>query len=172
MDNFVQYRQIYSDEYLAKIAEYTLHDAAWVETDAGVRLVSNLKEDPDAGFLVDEYMGKLNEIEKEVYSSMILRSGGYTGDSKVSKYEVGGEFDWHLDSTRKSSTNSNWTRMLTTITYLNDDYTGGETEIHGGLTITPKKNHTLCFPSGIPYIHRGKPVIEGTKYLLVTHVWT
>jgi hypothetical protein len=173
-DNFIKFKNILPKDYLDKISDYTLNLKDWDKTNKGVRRINYLDKKllPDTKLMLDNYLKSLSPIESYQFQLQMQESGGYSEDCKVSKYTKGGEFDWHLDSISYYPSNPNWRRILTTITYLNDDYIGGETEILNKVTIKPKKYSTLIFPSGIPYIHKGLPVIKGTKYLLVNHLWT
>jgi len=56
------------------------------------------------------------------------------------------------------------------VTYLNDDYEGGEINFpNQNLTIKPKAGSLVMFPSQKPYIHESKPVLSGVKYMYTTH---
>ena len=56
------------------------------------------------------------------------------------------------------------------VTYLNDDYDGGEINFpNQNLTIKPKAGSLVMFPSQKPYIHESKPVLSGVKYMYTTH---
>lgn len=55
------------------------------------------------------------------------------------------------------------------VTYLNDDYEGGEIFFRlQGINYKPKAGDTVIFPSNFMYPHTAKMVNEGTKYSLVT----
>lgn len=98
-----------------------------------------------------------------------------TIDCKLARYEVGHGMDWHDDyKTPKSYSNQempNGRRQITSITYLNDDYTGGATEFKDGTMIVPKAGNTLIFPSHWCFRHRGMEVTSGTKYIYIEHLW-
>ena len=49
--------------------------------------------------------------------------------------------------------------------YFNDVEEGGETEFRGDKVIEPKQSRLVIFPSGWNYIHRGNPVLAGSKYI-------
>ena len=56
------------------------------------------------------------------------------------------------------------------VTYLNDDYEGGEIHFpNQNVTIKPKSGSLVMFPSQKPYIHESKPVLSGVKYMYTTH---
>lgn len=55
------------------------------------------------------------------------------------------------------------------VTYLNDDYEGGEIYFRlQGLDYKPKAGDTVLFPSNFMYPHTAKVVTKGIKYSLVT----
>jgi len=55
------------------------------------------------------------------------------------------------------------------ITYLNDDFEGGETEfLYQGVRVKPEKGKTVIFPASYTHVHRGNPPIGGTKYIATT----
>ena len=55
------------------------------------------------------------------------------------------------------------------VAYANDNYEGGELEFRlWNLKIKPQKGDLVIFPSNYMYPHRSLPVVEGTKYSLVT----
>lgn len=55
------------------------------------------------------------------------------------------------------------------VTYLNDDYEGGEIFFRlQGLNYKPKAGDTVIFPSNFMYPHTAKVVTKGIKYSLVT----
>jgi prolyl 4-hydroxylase len=83
------------------------------------------------------------------------------------KYIPGNSFNLHTDTglyyNRKDKEKSRYTLLI----YLNDNYTGGETEFYTDefkkvLTITPQKGKALLFD--IDLWHKGNTVIEGNKY--------
>jgi predicted 2-oxoglutarate/Fe(II)-dependent dioxygenase YbiX len=53
--------------------------------------------------------------------------------------------------------------------YINDDYTGGEISFpRFNLTYKPVANEFIVFPSNYIYNHSVLPVIEGTRYAVVS----
>jgi hypothetical protein len=53
--------------------------------------------------------------------------------------------------------------VLTSITYLNDDFVGGETAFEDGTIIKPKKGRTLFF-DGQHYTHKVNLIKKGNRY--------
>ena len=67
----------------------------------------------------------------------------------------------HYDQTRD-------TTNLTSITYLNQDFTGGETIFDNGVVVKPEVGKTLFF-NGKDYLHGVNPIIEGVRYVMA--IW-
>jgi len=62
-------------------------------------------------------------------------------------------------------------RKLSIVIYLNDDYEGGEIYFRKqNLTIKPKANSLVAFPSTDEFVHEAKPITSGTKYI-ITSFW-
>jgi|TARA_R110002153_G_scaffold146590_2_gene297907 Rps23 Pro-64 3,4-dihydroxylase Tpa1-like proline 4-hydroxylase len=79
------------------------------------------------------------------------------------KYSHGESYNAHYDGNVKSG------RTISTITYLNDDYEGGELEFpYHNIKIKPQAGMLIVFPSNFSYAHVAHPVTQGTKYALVT----
>jgi hypothetical protein len=58
------------------------------------------------------------------------------------------------------------------VTYINDDYEGGEISFpNHNVTIKPKAGSLIMFPSQQPFIHEVKPIISGTRYMSPAHVY-
>jgi Rps23 Pro-64 3,4-dihydroxylase Tpa1-like proline 4-hydroxylase len=57
--------------------------------------------------------------------------------------------------------------VISTVLYLNDEYTGGELsfpEVDGGYSYTPEKYELVYFPT--PYQHGVNPVKSGKRYII------
>lgn len=81
------------------------------------------------------------------------------------RYENGQSFKWHYDG---AFTRANGERsFLTFMVYLNDDFTGGDTEFTS-LAIRPVKGTALVFVHH--QLHQGAPVVKGRKYVLRSDV--
>jgi hypothetical protein len=66
--------------------------------------------------------------------------------------------DLHHDTANKST-------IFTSITYLNDEYMGGETFFSDGTLIKPKGGRTLFF-DGQYHLHGVKNILHGTRFTL------
>lgn len=79
------------------------------------------------------------------------------------KYEKGDHYPNHYDG------NTSLGRHLSAILYINDNFKGGELYFKNfDVTIKPKAGMLLLFPSNYAYQHEALPIIEGTKYAIVT----
>ncbi|MFT2090621.1 prolyl hydroxylase family protein [Paraglaciecola sp. 2405UD69-4] len=97
----------------------------------------------------------------------------------ILRYLPGQFYHWHYDyiyphtADIERQINQFGQRIKTGIYYLNDDFTGGETEFKTPhVSIPPKKNHMLIFDNasqGKPIknsIHRGAEVASGEKWIM------
>lgn len=82
------------------------------------------------------------------------------------RYEVGQKYDWHHDACYDTSAESH-DRVISVVTYLNDDFKGGATEFVDRER-KAEVGHSLMFPSNWVFAHRATPVKKGTKYAIVT----
>jgi len=81
----------------------------------------------------------------------------------ILKYGVGQKFVNHVDD------HPDYHRRVSTLYYINDDYSGGEINFSRfNLSIKPKANQMIIFPSTYVYNHSVSPVIEGTRYAVVS----
>lgn len=95
---------------------------------------------------------------------------------QLGRYGKGGHYDYHLDGIMMDPYHNpenplvdGKTRKLSMVCWLNEEFTGGEFEFHEsgcGQVIKPTKGTVVFFPSFLA--HRVRPVIEGTRYSLVT----
>lgn len=81
---------------------------------------------------------------------------------QVKEYTPGGRYNWHHDYTIEAREGP---RILTYIWYLNTDFDGGETEFIDGTIIKPEVGKMLIFPANWLFVHRGKLVSNGHKYI-------
>lgn len=81
----------------------------------------------------------------------------------VLKYGEGQKFVNHIDDHKDHHRRMSW------VYYINDDYTGGEISFpRFNLTYKPAANEFIVFPSNYVYNHSVLPVIEGTRYAVVS----
>lgn len=82
---------------------------------------------------------------------------------QILKYGVGQKFINHIDD------HTDYHRRVSTLYYLNEDYSGGEINFpRFNISIKPKANQMIIFPSTYVYNHSVSPVTEGTRYAVVS----
>lgn len=81
----------------------------------------------------------------------------------ILKYGQGQKFVNHIDDHKDHHRRMSW------VYYINDDYTGGEISFpRFNLTYKPAANELIVFPSNYVYNHSVLPVIDGTRYAVVS----
>lgn len=81
------------------------------------------------------------------------------------KYNQGEHYKSHYDG------GTDIGRSISALVYLNDDFEGGEIEfVHFDIKLKPKSGTLILFPSNFAYMHTAHPVVQGTKYALVTWI--
>jgi hypothetical protein len=81
----------------------------------------------------------------------------------ILKYGKGQKFTNHIDD------HKDYHRRVSTVYYLNDNYTGGEINFpRFNITFKPKANQMIVFPSTYVYNHSVSEVIDGTRYAVVS----
>jgi len=125
---------------------------------------------PNPNKVTDAYRDHLPPLVKTQFMKSLNQ--GFSVDNKLSKYSERQQYDWHCDAsiTWRNPKCDAWRRIISSITYLNDDYEGGETEFLND-KITPVSGKTVVFPSSYMYPHRGCPVTKGVKKIMVMHFW-
>jgi hypothetical protein len=121
----------------------------------------------------EEYK-KLAEIWEDCYTKQKIAVDHYAGVFNVHnlryweafnfiKYEKGDHFQYHHDH------GFSYNCTVSLVAYLNDDYEGGGLHFsQQDILYTPKAGDVVIFPSNYMYPHRAMPVLDGTKYSLVT----
>lgn len=86
---------------------------------------------------------------------------------RIKKYcgDTDEQFRWHADVGDINSAK----RYLAFLYYLNDDFEEGETEFVD-MIVKPKKGDVLIFPPTWQYSHRGKPPVNGDKYIMSSYL--
>lgn len=75
----------------------------------------------------------------------------------------GTKFVNHIDD------HQDYHRRVSTVYYLNENYTGGEINFpRFDIVFKPKANQMIVFPSTYVYNHSVSPVIEGERYAVVS----
>lgn len=86
-------------------------------------------------------------------------------DYQILKYGKGQKFTNHIDDHPK------YHRRLSSVYYINDNYDGGEINFpRFNISYKPKANQMIIFPSTYVYNHSVSPVIDGTRYAVVSWI--
>lgn len=123
----------------------------------------------------DYYFNEQYSISKRLYDSLDAATEHYSktlypfcGQNiknrefsiHLLRYEVGGFLPAHQDHGVSS-------RILSTVSYLNDDYEGGEIEFqNSNVKIKPPAGSIIFFPSNFLYVHEVYPITRGSRYSL------
>jgi hypothetical protein len=101
----------------------------------------------------------IKKYNEKFKNARISRDSGY----ELLKYEKGGFYTQHVDSF------TNIPRTISCSFILNNDFKGGEFSFFDNkLTYDLKKGSAIMFPSNFLYPHSVLPVIDGTRYSIVT----
>lgn len=123
----------------------------------------------------DYYFDEQLSISKRLYETLDLATNHYANtlypfcgrniknrefSIHLLRYEVGGFLPAHQDHGVSS-------RILSTVSYLNDDYEGGEIEFaNSNIVIKPPAGSIIFFPSNFLYVHEVHPITKGSRYSL------
>ena len=136
----------------------------------GVSYLGEIKNTSLVTSLSDLFFINLNNIffksfdpvEKDYMSSYGIFSEWHDSYG-ILKYGKGQQFTNHIDD------HPSYHRRVSTLYYLNNNYTGGEINFpRFEITLKPKANQMILFPSTYVYNHSVSPVIEGERYSVVS----
>jgi hypothetical protein len=128
--------------------------------------LSRFKSSPQVGWYNDTLVYHTNNTDEYLLSltKKIKDSIKFLADeievdwSQVVCWFNGSKQDYHKD-TASSAT------VLTSITYLNDNFSGGETSFLNDIQVVPKIGRTVYF-NGAHYVHGVNEVSNGIRYSL------
>lgn len=136
----------------------------------GIRYTNGAAPDissPSASFnssLSYIFFKNFDPIEKDYQNYFGVNLNNHDSYS-ILKYGKGQKFINHIDD------HPDFLRRISTIYYMNDNYTGGEIVFpRFNLKIKPKANEMILFPSTFVYNHSVLDVIEGTRYSVVSWI--
>lgn len=108
------------------------------------------------------FFESFDKIEKDYQSTYGIYTTWHDSYG-ILKYGVGQKFTNHIDD------HPDYHRRMSTVYYLNDNYSGGEINFpRFGITYKPKANQMIVFPSTYVYNHSVSEVTEGTRYAVVS----
>ena len=118
----------------------------------------------------EEFNKKLNNlffkyfdsIEKDYMFFYGIRSSWHDVYG-ILKYGEGQFFTNHIDD------HPDYHRRVSTVYYINDNYVGGEINFpRFNITLKPRSNQMIIFPSTYVYNHSVSPVTQGKRYAVVS----
>ena len=126
-----------------------------------VSLVNNVKELFFTN-LNNMFFENFDPIEKDYMVTYGIFSEWHDSYG-ILKYGEGQQFTNHIDD------HPSYHRRVSTVYYLNNNYTGGEINFpRFNITFKPKANQMIVFPSTYVYNHSVSPVTEGERYAVVS----
>lgn len=121
----------------------------------------------------DYYVKEMRDIANILYPSLEKAFGHYSNvlypfaakniksrehSIHLLKYGPGGHLPAHQDQGISS-------RVLSSVMYLNDNYSGGEIEfLNSRIKLKPEAGSIIFFPSNFLYVHEVFPISEGFRY--------
>lgn len=123
----------------------------------------------------DYYYKELSDLSKRIYDPLEIAYDHYAKELypfahaniksrefgvNMLRYESGGFLPAHQDHGISS-------RVLSVVSYFNDDYEGGEIEFQNSdIILEPDPGSIVFFPSNFLYVHEVKEITYGTRYSL------
>ena len=171
----------YKDEFidssllseLLRIYNFIDEEDYWFDTgpgrDVGVFHFNNFlrlcKSKDDYSILIKT----LKKIKQELLVTAQINKAIYADSYMAAKWVVGDKQYPHSDSHRNNGhPNETWWRKYSTVLYLNDDCSGGNTYFPDhDLTIEPKKGRLALFDAGLEYKHGVSEVTSGVRKNLI-----
>ena len=161
----IYYHKVFSDEECDVI---TNSDMNYERAVVGKKLKKSYNRTNDVNYDSDykfyHINSKISKLTKHDFNNIEY--------VQILKYNVGQEFKKHHDFFRDEDKNP---RIATAITYLNEDFEGGETSFPLlNITIKPEKGSVLYFEYNNEYkdmtLHSGDKVKSGTKYIATSWI--
>lgn len=108
------------------------------------------------------FLSELGPLESDYKASYQIETSRHE-EYGLLKYGIGQKFVNHIDDHKDHHRRVSW------VYYINDNYTGGEICFpRFNLTYKPAANELIFFPSNYVYNHSVLPVLEGTRYAVVS----
>jgi hypothetical protein len=112
--------------------------------------------------LSNMFLENFDPIEKDYKNAYGIRTDWHDTYG-ILKYGVGQKFTNHIDD------HPDYHRRISTVYYINEDYEGGEIIFpRFDVSVKPKANQMIIFPSTYVYNHSVLPVTDGTRYAVVS----
>lgn len=137
-----------------------------IDTEVGVRISDGQFFEDDA--LGDALAGLVRRAEADLTFAFAWST---MGKLQMTRYLPGGKYDWHVDNDfllESTGLQRKWT-IVVGISRPGVDFTGGGLEIMWTNAtqhlIELDEGDAVVFPA--PLLHRGRPVLEGERWILV-----
>jgi hypothetical protein len=159
----------WSAAYVKETSESTVNTKTRDTSIIGVQYLGGIKDNSTENIgenffinLNNMFFKNFDPIEKH-YLSMYGIVSNWHDQYGILKYGVGQKFTNHIDD------HQDFHRRVSSVYYLNDNYTGGELNFpRFNITFKPKANQIILFPSTYVYNHSVSPVINGERYAVVS----
>ena len=148
-------------ETIKKALSPSVRQDSWIRPKCTIAESKDLEKfiNLDITNLFFEYFNPIEEDYKRYYGVAAEWHDVYG----VVKYDVGQECLIHIDD------GPVYHRRISVVYYLNDNYTGGEINFpRFNIKFKPKANDLILFPSTYVYNHSVSPIIEGSRYCVVS----
>jgi len=140
-------------------------------------IYDNLLNEVECNFLIDFYKNNEKYAEKfrDIYP-LILKKGeleflenklltiSKEFNAKIDYFQI---VKWPIGSYQKLHFDDTYSSILSSITYLNDNFEGGQTYFEDGTTFKPKKGRGLFF-NGQYHKHGVSKVVNNIRYVVAT----
>tara|TARA_R100000353_G_C6507318_1_gene195710 strand:- start:25 stop:633 length:609 start_codon:yes stop_codon:yes gene_type:complete len=132
-------------------------------------VIANQYQKSYARYLMDRIRwGIVNELRKFYNDDRFI----YNDYCDLVRWKVGEGLNWHADANYYPSGEPNYVSYRTygSVTYLNDDYEGGEFEFMNEKygKIKPEKGMMIAFPADLDWVHRVNTVTKGDRYTMAS----
>ena len=135
----------------------------------GQQVMNKMVRNNDRLLFFDEHLAETLWLKIKPYvpeTFGVSKAIGLNEMFRIYRYERDQRFKMHRDGSYER--NETEFSILSFLIYLNDNFTGGETEFRNIATVQPKTGMALLFHH--PLRHEGKAIAEGVKYVLRTDV--
>ena len=161
------------ESYCHELLRFSLENLKLSQAEIGNKEKNLEVRDSQISFYIyDNEFPELRKKISETASGLINLKGFnilFREDLQFTEYKTGQFYNWHKDNNRYDK------RHCSIVIQLNNQYTGGELEI-----IDPHKNSIVSLEKGIGNLfvflshleHRVSPVLTGTRYSLVSWLYS
>jgi hypothetical protein len=174
------FEDVVSDELCDKIIEEYINGDEWKDTSIGgeISINKSIRNCKEICISSENVLEKNFEVRKEIddkihksVNDIIQKYTKIHKDFSIDidtgynllRYNEGEFYIEHTDSFKDQQ------RSLSCSLQLNDNYVGGEFAFFGReIMIRSKKGSAIVFPSNFMYPHEIMPVVEGTRYSIIT----